>query len=182
MSFSAHASFIGDSVSRDAAGKKISCVGVDVQSASDAPGAELLRFNCRAHDDMATALDLALELFGALAPSLEGLGEFVRVRHDLKDRAIIFSRIPGDADGADGDGHISSPLSINALREALRSGSIAEGFDVVAARRAWQPLNDIHGAPASFLAQRRAFTDFIIACAIALALAIAAVAKIIGAW
>jgi hypothetical protein len=175
MSFSAHASFIGDSVSRDAAGKKISCVGVDVQSASDAPGAELLRFDCRAHDDMATALDLALELFGVLAPSLEGLGEFVRVRHDLEDRAIIFSRIPGDADGADGDAHISSPLSIDALREALRSGSIAEGFDVVAARRA-------DGAPASFLAKRRAFADFYLACAIAAALAIAAVAKIMGAW
>jgi hypothetical protein len=66
---------------------------------------------------------------------------------------------------------------MDALAKAVRAGSIAHSFDVVAARR-----EDIRGATASSSAKRRALVEFFIACAIAAGLALAGFAKMMGAW
>jgi hypothetical protein len=81
------------------AGKHAATLGVDVQASLPAPGGECIWIDYGANDDLALALDVALESLSLFFPFVEAGRQSVSVRHDRANARIVLTSIPRHPDG-----------------------------------------------------------------------------------
>lgn len=89
------------SVSRDASGKKVACLSVDIQSARPTPVGKRFGIDVGAYDDLPIASELLLASLGFHPPFAERSGELVAIGHDPADGVVIFESVPDHADDVD---------------------------------------------------------------------------------
>ena len=89
------------SVSRDASGKEVACLSVDVQAARPTPVGKRFGIDEGAHDDLPIASEFLLASLGFHPPYRECVGELRAVGHDPADGVVIFESIPDHADDVD---------------------------------------------------------------------------------
>jgi hypothetical protein len=80
------------------AGEHAATLGVDVQALVSAPGGECIWIDYGANDDLAGALDVALESLGLFFPFVECVGQSISVRHDRENARIVLTSVPGHPD------------------------------------------------------------------------------------
>ena len=89
------------SVFRDASGKEVACLSVDIQSARSTPVGKRFGVDVGAHDDLPIASELLLASLGFHPPYGECVGELVAIGHDPADGVVIFESVPDHADDVD---------------------------------------------------------------------------------
>lgn len=94
---------IFDELAGELVGERHASAGIDVQAPERAPGGECIGVYYGSHHDVVLGLGCALGLLGQLLPLAVGVGQGVRVVHDLENSRIVALAIPGDADRSQRD-------------------------------------------------------------------------------
>lgn len=95
------------------AGEHAATLGIDVQALLPAPGGECVWIDYGANDDLALALDVALESLGLFFPLVETGRQSISIRHDRENARIVLASVPGHPDGG---GDIESAREISVIQ------------------------------------------------------------------
>lgn len=103
-----------------------SCLGIDVQSLTGAPGDEIIRLDYGTDNGQSAGFSSALLALGLFAPGVVGERQDVRVHHDLSNSRIILAIEPAYSGGSDPGVHVTSSVESSEPGQTNNSAAIVK--------------------------------------------------------